>query len=272
MPTLYWRGTVDGDFSDVNNWVDSTGATPGAAPVNNDTLIFNQGNVDVDTGLTTGLTGITLRGTSGYTGRIGPSSPLSIACASVQWKGSGSLNLTGNITAGKIRCRTGSSFNYQGGTGTTLFIDRTPYAINGSAVVTNLRAYGSQGSDQNNGTAYTLCEIENGTHTSRRAGVFDISNNATLKAKAECVLSDGSKIGSDSTCEYSSEETVAGVVEVTSTGTFTAASAPTAFTWSGTLAYWPGASINLSTAAGNVSPSTETQYGFDEGLDPIPIP
>jgi len=274
MPTLYWRGTVDGDFGDVNNYVDSTGATPAAAPVNNDTIIYNQGSVDVDAGLTTGLTGLALIGTTGYTGRIGPSSPLVATYTSVQWKGSGSLNLSGNITAGKIKCRSGANFNYVSGTATSLFIDRTPYSLGGSAVVTTGRVYRSVGSDLNNATKFTLFEIDGGTHTSHRKGVFKLYNSAVLKAKSEAVLDDGTFIGNDCVCEYTSEETVASgdTVEVSSTGKFTAASSPTAFTYDGVLAYWPGASINLVTASGEVAPATTTRYGFEDGLDPEPIP
>ena len=274
MPTLYWRGTTDGDFSDANNWVTAAGATPGAAPAGGDTLIFDSGNVDVDAGLTTGLTGVTLRGTAGYTGRIGPTSPLDIACTSLHWKGAGSLNLTGNIATGKVMCRTGSSFMYQGGTATLLYIDRTSYSIGSSAVVTTLRTYRSNGSDLNNATGYTLFEMDGGIHTSRRLGVFKLDGSATLKAKAECQLDDGTRVGYGSTIEYSSSEEVStgDTVEVTSTGKFNAASSPVQFSWDGTLAYWPGASINLETAAGEVTPNATTTYGYGDDLTPIPLP
>jgi hypothetical protein len=274
MAVLYWRGTVDGDIGNVNNYVTAAGATPGSAPVNNDTLIFDKGSVDVDAGLTSALTGIILRGTSGYSGRIGPSTALSIACASVDWKYSGSLNLTGNITTGKVRCRPGSSFLYQGGTATNLFIDRTPYQIGGSAVVTNLRTFRSDGSDLNNGTQYTLCVVDSGTHVTRRRGVFDLRNGSMLKVKAEGELDDGTIVGHNSTIEYTSLEDIASgdTVEVSSTGKFDASSCPIAFTYDGELAYWPGSKINLVTVGGEVTPGTVTEYGAGDSLDAIPIP
>ena len=268
MATKYWVGGTNGNFGTATNWLG------GVAPVNSDTVIFDRGSVDVDAGHTTGLTGITMIGTSGYTGRIGVGTPLSIALASLQWKNSGSLSLTGNITAGKVRCRTGSFFNYAGGTATSLFIDRTQYAIGGSAVVTRGRAYRSNGSDLNNGTAFTRWEMDGGNHTSHRKGVFVLRNSATLKAKSDCELDDGTFIGNNSVIEYTSEKTIASgdTVEVSSTGMFTAASAPTQFTWDGVLATWPGASINLITASGAVTPGTYTRYGFDDTLEAIPIP
>jgi len=274
MAVLYWRGTVDGDIGNVNNYVTAAGATPGSAPVNNDTLIFDKGSVDVDAGLTSALTGIILRGTSGYSGRIGPSTALSIACASVDWKYSGSLNLTGNITTGKVRCRPGSSFLYQGGTATNLFIDRTPYQIGGSAVVTNLRTFRSDGSDLNNGTQYTLCAVDSGTHVTRRRGVFDLRNGSMLKVKAEGELDDETIVGHNSTIEYTSLEDIASgdTVEVSSTGKFDASSCPIAFTYDGELAYWPGSKINLVTVGGEVTPGTVTEYGAGDSLDAIPIP
>jgi len=274
MAVLYWRGTVDGDIGNVNNYVTAAGATPGSAPINGDTLIFNHGSVDVDAGLTSGLTGIVLRGSSGYTGRIGPTTALSIACTAVDWKYGGSLNLTGNITTGKVRCRPGSSFIYQGGTATSLFIDRTPYQIGGSAVVTSLRTYRSDGSDLNNATQYTLCAIDSGTHVTRRKGVFDLRNGSLLKVKAEGVLDDGTIVGHNSSIEYTSLEDIAtgDTVEVSSTGKFDAGSCPIQFTYDGELAYWPGSNINLSTVAGEVTPSTVTEYGSGDTLDAIPIP
>lgn len=275
MATLEWRGagTTPGQFTDKTNWIDSsTGSTPASAPANSDTLIFNRGNVDVDDGLTTTLTGVTMVGTSGYSGRIGPASPLSIACVSLRWSNSGSLNITGNITAGVVRCRQGAAFTYAGGTATALYIENTIYSIAGAAVVTTLRTYRSQGSDLNNGTGYTLFEMEGGSHTSRRAGVFVLDTNALLNAALECVLTSGTSVSGKSNLYYTSGQTVAGAVTVRPGSLFNAGGAPS-FAWSGSLVRWPGAKINLDTAGGTVTPSTVTQIGIgDEAPDAIPFP
>lgn len=274
MPeTLEWRGTTNGNFGTAANWIDqSTGTAAASAPANGDTLIFNKGDVDVDAGLTSGLTGIILVGTSGYTGTIAPGSLLSVACASVRWQSGSTLNLTGNITAGKIRCKTGSSFHYGGGTATTLYIEHTDYLIAAGAVVTTGRARRSNGSDLNNGTGFTLFEISGGSHASRRAGKFIVKDGGTLKAKPECSLSTGTEVVGRSMIEYTSIKTVSGEVIVGPEASFNAAGA-SSFTWSGTLSYWSGAKINLDTAGGTVTPSTVTKYGLgDEVGGYVPAP
>ena len=274
MPdTMEWRGTTDGDFAKAANWIDSaTGVAPASSPANGDTIKFNKGNVDVDAGLTTSRTGMIIVGTSGYTGRIGPASPLSIASASVRWLGCGSLNITGNITAGRIRCRTGSSFTYAGGTATSLYIERTDYSIAAAAVVTTARTYQSFGSDLNNGTGFTLFDCVGGMHTSRRAGKFVMSAQSKLKAKIGCDLTAGTQIVGRSKVEYLSQEDIAADVTVYPDGYFDG-SGSDGFAWSGTLNRWPGASINLDSGGGAVVPSTINTYGIGDNVgDAIPVP
>lgn len=274
MATLHWVGSTDGDFSDQDNWRDPDGSAASGVPANSDTLIFDYGSVDVDAGLTTGLTGVTLIGTSGYTGRIAPGSSLSIACASVIWKGAGELRLAGNITAGKIRCRTGSPFYYASGTATLLFIDQTNYSIAAAAVVTTMRTYASFGSDLTNATKFTLVELDGGQHDTKRQGTFNVTNGARLRVLKGGSFEDGTEIGSNSVCEYLSAEDVAGgdTVVVRRAGTLDATGS-SGFTWSGVLEVAPGAIVNLNTASGAVTPSTYTEYGLDEGVGaPIPAP
>lgn len=65
MATRTWSGSADGTtFTTAGNW------TPVGAPSNDDTLIINAGS-DAIAGAATGLTGITLRVTEGFTGTIG---------------------------------------------------------------------------------------------------------------------------------------------------------------------------------------------------------
>jgi hypothetical protein len=265
MATLYWRGTVDGDIGDKNNYVTAAGATPGSNPANDDTLIFDYGSVDVDAGLTSGLTGITLIGTPGYTGRIGPSSPLSIALDDLRWQDSGSLNITGDITAGKVRCRRGSSFVYAGGTATTLYIEGTSYLIEAAAVVTTGRYVSSNGSDLNNGTGYTTCEVIGGTHVSRRAGKFVVRDGGRVKAGVGCSLSAGTEVTNGAMINYASGETISGVVNVLPGGMFDASDSES-FTFSGTLNQWPNASVDLFTSGGEVTPSTLNYIGLGKSV------
>lgn len=270
MANFFWRGTVNGNFGTKENWVDDADATPGAGPINSSVCIFDQGNVDVDAGLTSGITGVTITGTTGYTGRIGPTAPLSIALTSLRWLNSSSLNLTGNITSGFIRCRTGAVFNYAGGTATLLYIEATDYALVGD--VTTLRTYQSQGSDLQTSTDFTLLEMYGGTHTARRDGLFIVNGGATLKAKDGCILNTGTTVHRRSRLDYLSSEEISGTVTVWPDAIFDAGGSNT-FTWSGELEQWAGAIVNLSTAGGTVVPSTVTQFGFGDdvgGFTPVP--
>jgi hypothetical protein len=71
MATAVWQD-VDGDWNNTSNW--TGGAGTGGVPANNDTAVIASGTVDITDNLTTGLTGITLKIGSGYTGSIGTSS------------------------------------------------------------------------------------------------------------------------------------------------------------------------------------------------------
>jgi hypothetical protein len=268
MPqTLYWRGTVNGSFTTLGNWITAAGATPGTALANGDTYIFDWGANDVTADLTTGFTGVTMIGTPGFSGRIAPGSTLSIASTAVRWTASGELNLTGNITAARIRCRRGSMFNYGGGTATDMFIEQSDYVIAAAAVITNARFNLSNGSDLANATAYTQCEINGGKHVTHRKGKFIVNNSASLSAKTGSELDDGTTVHSNSMLVYLSAEEVASgdVVTVWPGGVFDA-SGNQSFTWAGELAVWPGALVNLNTASGKVVPATETTYGLSDDV------
>lgn len=88
MATATWTdGGSDGDWSDSNNWTGGSGA--GGAPANNDTVIIGTSDRDITTGLTTGLTGITLRIGPGYTGDIGTSSSWLDIDGTLDWESGG---------------------------------------------------------------------------------------------------------------------------------------------------------------------------------------
>ncbi len=66
MATKFWISTSSTSFNTAANWSDA------AAPVNNDTLVFNAlGTANVETNLSTVLTGITIIKEKSYVGQIG---------------------------------------------------------------------------------------------------------------------------------------------------------------------------------------------------------
>jgi hypothetical protein len=66
MATKYWISTSSTSFTGASNW------SPSGAPGSGDTLVFNAfGTANVETDLSTSLTGVTLIVEKSYTGRIG---------------------------------------------------------------------------------------------------------------------------------------------------------------------------------------------------------
>lgn len=262
MATLIWTGASSGNFGTAGNWiVESTGLTPGSPPANSDVLKFDRGIVDVDAGLSTGLTGVTIIGTPGYAGRIAPGSSLSIACASLRWQ-AGDLNLGGNITFGIVACRAGSKFNYASGTADDLFI-KCDASIAASAVVTELRAMGSYTIDDIAGTAYTLAKLTKGARLkSYRGGVLDIGQScrATLYAAAPCGT--GSNIRSFGLLDYRSAADFAGTVDVEPDGYLDLGNSNKAITIP-TLNRWEGSRVNLYTQNGLATVSASVIYGVN---------
>ena len=57
--------TGPNDFANAQNW------SGGTAPVNSDTIVFDNGNVNCSYGISTSLTGITMIVSQGYSGKIG---------------------------------------------------------------------------------------------------------------------------------------------------------------------------------------------------------
>lgn len=266
MATLHWVGSTDGNFGTQANWRDPDGSAASAAPSNNDTFVFDTGSVDVDAGLTTGLTGCTIKMTKGYKGRIAPNSALSIALVSLQVVDGSELNLTGNITSGTVRCATGNSFNYTGGTATTLNIINTPYTIQAAAVVTNFRTKNSTGADLNNATGYTTCKHLGGEHRTRRSGLFELGDGAMLRVMGAGSFANGTnKISGRSKVSYESGEDIGAsvIVEVEPRSELDIGLSDS-FTWSGTLRRWEDAMVNLYASAGLVTPSTVELIGVAE--------
>lgn len=262
MAVLIWTGATDGDFTKAANYIDEgTGTAPGSGPANSDTVKFDRGAVDVDAGLTAGLTGITLIGTKNYLGRIGPSAALQIACASIRWS-AGHLNLHGNITTGNIACRRGSKFVYTSGTASNLFLG-CDASIAAAAVVTNLRVKGPYVVDDlDNATGYTIAHLlKGGRLMTKRGGKVDVGQSSRAVFLVDAPIAAASVIRSGGVCEYRSSADTGGSVEVEPDGYFDASQSPKAFTIS-SLLRWEGARINTYTQAGAATISSETVYGL----------
>lgn len=272
MPTLEWRGGGSTSaFNDKTNWIDqSTGATPTAAPANNDTLIFNQGSVNVP-GATTGLTGITMIGTPGFSGTNGATTALDIDLASLDWD-AGPLNLAGDITQGSVCCKSGA-FSHSNGTVTDIYLENTDYNFASDSVVTALRAEGCNGSDEHNATGYTDIEIARGRHTTRRSAAPKLDASAKFKVAKKGELLDGTDIGGVSTLVYESSEDIALGVEVIVRPYSTFSARPSAgFAWPGELTEWKNAVVDLMTAAGAVVPATHKTFSRSQSAgSPIAI-
>lgn len=271
MATQIWTGATNGNFGTATNWLSGT------APVNNDTVVFDRGNVDVNAGLTTGLTGLTVIGTDGYTGRIAPgANSLNAAFTSIRWA-AGSGNFSGNITNGRFTPRIGSAISYASGTATNLYFGNTNVSIEAAAVVTNMRAWAAIIDDLYNATAYTLAEIAGGSQLKTKRGGKIITKAGSMAEVLDAgVLSTASEARSRSMLKYLSSAAVSGTVDVEPDALFTAQDNATAFDFSsGTLNLWPGAKYNLDTRAGTVDPGTLNVYGLSASSDvgePISIP
>jgi len=271
MATKYWTGGTDGNFGTAGNWLG------GAAPTNSDTVVFDRGSVDVDAGLTTGLTGLTMIGNEGYKGRIAPGgSSINAAFSSVRWA-AGSANLAGNITLGKFEPRPGSLITYNSGTLAAGYFANTELSIAAAAVVTTIRAKRCRVDDLYNATAYTLAELVDGTVLkSKRGGKVVVHAASTAEILDAGALSTGSVVRSRGLLKYLSSAAVSGTVDVETSGRLDARDNSVAFDFSsGTLNLWPDAIYDLNTRAGLVEPGTLNSYSLSTSSNagsPIPIP
>jgi hypothetical protein len=271
MATVTWTGAaLDGDLGTNGNYLGGT------APSNSDTVVFDRGSENVTAGLTSGLTGLTIIGTRGYTGVIAPGSYLNAAYTEIRWA-AGSANFSGNITNARFSPRADSVIGYGTGTLATGYAESCNLSIAAAAVVTNLRTLGVILDDLYNGTAYTLLELGPGSRAkTKRGGKIIAHAAASVDVLGAGVLSTGSVFRSRSVGRYLSSAAISGTVDVESGGVFDAKDNANAFTFgSGTLNVWPGARYDLNTRAGLVSPGTLNSYGLSTesdvgGATPIP--
>ncbi len=143
MATAVFQG-ASSDWDDTSNW--SGGAGAGGVPANNDTVVIASSSQDLDTNLTTGLTGITLKIGSGYTGTIGGSANfLDLDGGTASLSSGGDVYITGTWTTVEVLGGRASS-------------TAVTFAGNASTAVTTLRCLGGLGTvtTQASGTVTTL--------------------------------------------------------------------------------------------------------------------
>jgi len=109
-----------GDWDDADNWSGGSGAD--GKPANDDDVLIASGTYDLDTNVTTGLTGLRVFIGPGYTGSFGTSSAyVDLDGSIVQFRGSGDCYLTGTITTVEIyQLLAGKQFALKGNASTAV--------------------------------------------------------------------------------------------------------------------------------------------------------
>lgn len=272
MATLVWTGTTDGDFSKKENFIDfTTGVTPDDPPANSDTIVCDGRAVrDVDAGLTTGLTGLTLIGQEDFAFRVAPGAgtALSATFASVRWS-AGYLALAGDITDGKIECRRGQKFHHVSGTAASLAI-RCDASFAAASVVQTLRADGRWTVDAlANATGFTLAVLRGGaTLVSKRGGVLDVGASSKAELLDAAAIGTGTVVRGGGWLEDAASPDAAGTLEVEAGGVYNPMRARRAKTIP-TLRLWPGHRAGRYTQAGEITVSTQVVYGLCENAQHI---
>jgi hypothetical protein len=162
MATRIWTGSADSTtFATAGNWA------PSGAPSNDDTLIINATSDNI-TGAATGLTGITLKVTEGFTGNIGSSTTY--------------LDLDGPL----LEFASGGTAAYITGTWTDVRVsggsrssDFLQLKGNASTAITNLNCNRLQGTVTLNGSATCTTITQTGTPVGEidiKSGVGSLAN------------------------------------------------------------------------------------------------
>lgn len=187
MALRIWNGAAgDGNLSTAGNYVG------GVAPVATDSLLFNQGNVDVTAGLTPGFAIADLTITPGYGGSIGDASGNPLTFTNI----TGTLSIAGNGGSYKIAVsgtcasaqlsHTLGTVYLSGGTWTLVTNTSGAVVIAASAVVVTGENIMGTWTDAYNATGYTTFN-NGGKTTSKRnaatlnclAGYFILQDNGS---------------------------------------------------------------------------------------------
>jgi len=259
---LIWTGAVDGDYANASNWIDdATGVASLTSPVATDTIIFDRGNVNVDTNLSPSGTLAKIVGTNGYAGIVAPGSVLTVPADDIEWA-AGSINHSGSVSGfSKWAPRQGTVANINGGPHANLVLQRASANIAAATVVTNAFIDGGTVNILDNATDITSVSIRgNARVSSARDAKYDIGAQSILTAKEGCTLNTGTVIQDGGMIKYLSAETIADLL-VSPNGMFDASQSSRTFTLT-LLNRWLNARINLFTKSGPVTPGTENVYGI----------
>jgi len=268
MATLYWVGGVDGDPTNVNNWVTAAGATPGSAPVNSDTIIFDRGNVDCN-GDIGGLTGLTVIGTRGYTGELGHDTAFNGDIADLRWRAHGAT-FGGAITRAEVEA--GGPVNFAESSAHTvaelITIDTEVY-INSNITVTTCRQSGGLVQADDDGTGFTLYTQASGKLITKRDAKIIAGGTAIFKNGA--VWLDLSEVLSGGKLDYRSGVDIGSghEIEVRPRGTLTFEHSSSTFN-AREVNVWRDAIFNKRTQAGDATVTLD-EYGGIEAPSPMAL-
>lgn len=269
MAVHYWRGGASSDPTNVNNWVDASETTSASAPTNNDTLIFDRGNVDCD-GDIGGLTGLIVIGTPGYTGTLGHDVPFNGDCASVKWKAH-AANFGGSITAAEIESSGDAPVDFKESSAHTvasLVTINTDVYINGNITVTTCRQDGGT-VEADAGTAFTLYDQQSGKLITKRNARIICNGTAIFKNGA--LWLDNSEVRGAGLLDYYSGADIGSghEIAVRRNGKLTFEHSPTTFN-AREVNLWRGAKFNKRTQAGDAT-VTLSEYGGVEAPGPMAL-
>lgn len=184
MATAIFQG-ASSDWDDTDNWTGGAGA--GGVPANNDTVIIGDTSQDLDTNLTTGLTGITLRIGPNYTGQIGTASTfLDLDGGTLDYEsGASSCYLTGTWTTVNVRGGQDLTFKANASTdiGTLRVIGGTgTITVGSNAVLDDLEVLGAPFVKVVVASAVTSCD-----NITQDSGVVEFSPSGGLAVKARVI-------------------------------------------------------------------------------------
>lgn len=226
--TKVWTGAAgNNEFNNLANYNEAT------AFANGDTLIFSSGSIDASAGLSHAYTGVIIKVTSGYTGKLGSASAgiAPTSCASVEYAGRGAyMKINSTITKLVAKLSPSTEVFIAGGTTTNAYVSGNGKITKESgATVTNIRLsngaiYEAQGTNahtiiRSSGTVISTSNV--GTYTGLGGDRLTVKGTATATALI---------FSSSTICNYQSSGTIselegtAGarfIVEQSETGTGT---------------------------------------------------
>lgn len=260
--TKVWVGIsgAPNAFGDILNWNETT------AFANGDTYLFTNGAIDCTASLTHAYTGVTIKRTGGYTGKIGsasaPLAPTSATLVELDNKG-GYTKIGGTITTLRAKIAQGSEVYVSSGTTTDMTVSGAgKITKEAAATITNARIsqgaiYDAQGTNahtliKNCGTVTTTSNV--GTYTGQGGDALTVRGTATATAL---------NLTTTTTVNYQSSGTIT-LLEGAPGATFKISDSETL---TGTLTITtlmipPGFNFNRTPAGVSLTIGTETPVGL----------